>query len=259
MEYIEFILLGILQGLTEFLPISSSGHILMGRKFFSISGNGLLIEIVLHLGTLLSILVFWYKDIIDEFKSFLGGNKKFLYSIIIGTIPAATVGLLLNDFIKTTFFNIESMNYLALNYILLTIVIFSSKYITENNKKEVIYKYALLIGLAQSIAILPGFSRSGLTIVMAMWLGLSFKSAAKFSFLLAIPILIFASIDSIYEYALNQTYNTDFEFSLMLGFLASFFSGYLSLVLLKNVIGGKKFWYFSIYCLLIGVILFYGI
>ena len=72
MEYIEFILLGILQGLTEFLPISSSGHILMGRKFFSISGNGLLIEIVLHLGTLFSILVFWYKDIIDEFDMKFG-------------------------------------------------------------------------------------------------------------------------------------------------------------------------------------------
>ena len=176
MEYIEFILLGILQGLTEFLPISSSGHILMGRKFFSISGNGLLIEIVLHLGRLLSILVFSYKDIIDEFKSFLGGNKKFLYSIIIGTIPAATVGLLLNDFIKTTFFNIESINYLALNYILLTIVIFSSKFITGNNKKEVIYKYALLIGLAQSVAFLPGFSRSGLT--MATW-AITLQSASR--------------------------------------------------------------------------------
>ena len=132
------------------------------------------------------------------------------------------------------------MNYLSLNYFLLAIVIFSSKFINGNDRKEVIYKYALLIGIAQSVAILPGFSRSGLTIVMAMWLGLNFKSAAKFSFLLAIPILIFASIDSIYEYALNQTHNSDFEFSLMLGFIASFFSGYLSLVLLKNVIGRRS-------------------
>ena len=100
MEYIEFILLGVLQGITEFLPISSSGHLLMGRKVFGITDNGLLIEIILHLGTLLSIICFWYKDIIYEFKAVVKGDRKFLYSIIIATIPASLVGLFLNDLIK---------------------------------------------------------------------------------------------------------------------------------------------------------------
>jgi len=259
MEYLEFILLGILQGVTEFLPISSSGHILIGRKLFGISDNGLLIEIILHLGTLLSILLFWYKDIIREFKVVLGGNRRYLYSIIIATIPAAIVGLLFNDFIKDTFFNINSMGYLSFNYFLLSLIIFSSKYITGNNKETVIYKYAILIGLAQSIAILPGFSRSGLTIVMAMYLGLSFKEATKFSFLLAIPILTFASCDSIYEYFSTINSEGNFELPLLLGFITSFIIGYFSLAFLQNIVKNRKLWYFSIYCLIASLILLYGI
>ena len=146
MEYIEFILLGILQGITEFLPISSSGHLLIGRKIFGINEYGLLIEIVLHLGTLLSIILFWHKDIKEEFKLFINGDKQFTYAIIIATIPASIVGVLFQEYIKEFFFNIESMKYLSFNYLLLSIIIFSSKFINEKNKSTVIYKYALLIG-----------------------------------------------------------------------------------------------------------------
>mgnify|MGYP001186608106 CR=1 FL=1 len=259
MEYIEFILLGILQGITEFLPISSSGHLLIGRKIFGINEYGLLIEIVLHLGTLLSIILFWHKDIKEEFKLFINGDKQFTYAIIIATIPASIVGVLFQEYIKEFFFNIESMKYLSFNYLLLSIIIFSSKFINEKNKSTVIYKYALLIGIAQSIAILPGFSRSGLTIVMAMYLGLSFKSATKFSFLLAIPILIFASFDSIYEYFLIINSFDNFNIPLLLGFITSFITGYFILGILKGIIENRKFWYFSIYCFLISLSLFYGI
>ena len=259
MEYIEFILLGILQGITEFLPISSSGHLLIGRKIFGINEYGLLIEIVLHLGTLLSIILFWHKDIKEEFKLFINGDKQFTYAIIIATIPASIVGVLFQEYIKEFFFNIESMKYLSFNYLLLSIIIFSSKFINEKNKSTVIYKYALLIGIAQSIAILPGFSRSGLTIVMAMYLGLSFKSATKFSFLLAIPILIFASFDSIYEYFLIINSFDNFNIPLLLGFITSFITGYFILGILKDIIENKRFWYFSIYCFLISLSLFYGI
>ena len=138
MEYIEFILLGILQGITEFLPISSSGHLLIGRKIFGINEYGLLIEIVLHLGTLLSIILFWHKDIKEEFKLFINGDKQFTYAIIIATIPASIVGVLFQEYIKEFFFNIESMKYLSFNYLLLSIIIFSSKFINEKNKSTVI-------------------------------------------------------------------------------------------------------------------------
>ena len=100
MQYLEFILLGILQGITEFLPISSSGHLLIGRRIFGINDYGILIEVFLHLGTLFSIILYWYKDIIKEFKLVINGERQFLYSIIIATIPASIVGFLFNDFIQ---------------------------------------------------------------------------------------------------------------------------------------------------------------
>ena len=151
------------------------------------------------------------------------------------------------------------MNYLSINYLLLAIIIFSSKYISGNNKQTVIYKCAIFIGIAQSIAILPGFSRSGLTIMMAMYLGLSFKTATKFSFLLAIPILLFASFDSIYQYLSSEYLSSTFKSSILLGFIVSFITGYLSLNFLQNIVGSKKFWYFSIYCFITSLVLFNGI
>ena len=259
MQYLEFILLGILQGITEFLPISSSGHLLIGRKIFGINDYGILIEVFLHLGTLFSIILYWYKDIIKEFKLVINGERQFLYSIIIATIPASIVGFLFNDFIKDLFFDITSMKYLPFNYLLLSLIIFLSKYIINNKNNKVIYKYAFLIGIAQSIAILPGFSRSGLTIIMAMYLGLSFKTATKFSFLLAIPILLFASFDSIYHYFFISNVSNDINILLLLGFVASFVSGYFILGFLHKIIENRKFWYFSIYCFTISLILFYGI
>ena len=259
MQYLEFILLGILQGITEFLPISSSGHLLIGRKLFGINEYGLLIEVFLHLGTLFSIILFWYKDIVKEYKLVINGKRQFLYSIIIATIPASLVGVLFNDYIKDNFFNIESMRYLAFNYLLLSFIILLSKFITNNKSNLVKYKYAFLIGIAQSIAILPGFSRSGLTIVVAMYLGLSFKTATKFSFLLAIPILVFASFDSIYQYFNLSNINNQFNILLLLGLITAFITGYFILGLLQKIIENRKFWYFSIYSFLISLILFYGI
>ena len=255
MEYIEFILLGLLQGITEFLPISSSGHLLIGKKIFNLFQYGIFIEIFLHLGTLFSILLFWHKDIKNEFESLLSGNKKYLVCLIIGTIPAGIVGLLYSDLIENIFFNSESVDYLAYNYIVLSIIIFISKFFMDGSKNTISYKDAILIGLAQSIAILPGFSRSGLTIVMGMILGLDFKQATKFSFFLAIPILLFASINSIYDYIFIDTLSINF--ALFLGLIFSFISGYFMLVLLHKILQLKKLWYFSIYCIILSVVIMY--
>ena len=259
MQYLEIIILGLLQGVTEFLPISSSGHLLIGRKIFGINEYGILIEVFLHMGTLLAIIFYWNKDIKNEYKIFLSGDKNFFHCIIIGTIPALVVGLVLNDFIKNTFFDISSMKYLSFNYLILSIIIFSSKYVTDNKIENIVLKSAFLIGIAQSIAILPGFSRSGLTIIVGLYLGLNFKVATKFSFMLAIPILLFAAIDSIYNYIMISSLNQNISLLLILGFIASFISGYLMLLLLQKIIENKKLWYFSFYCLLISMVLFYAI
>jgi len=257
MEYLEFILLGILQGITEFLPISSSGHLLIARKLFNINQYGLIIEVFLHLGTLFSILVFWSKDIKFEFKKIISGNMNYLFLIILATIPAAIIGFLFNDYIESIFFDINSIKYLSINYFILSIIVFLSKYLMNGNETNITYKYALLIGIIQCFAILPGLSRSGLTIIMGLYLGLNFKESSKFSFLLAIPILTFASINSLYDYDTINLYNINMK--LIVGIVFSFISGYFILMFIQRILMSNKFWYFSFYCLFLSLVLFYGV
>ena len=256
MQKLEYALLGIIQGITEFLPISSSGHILIGRYFFDINHPGINIEVFLHTGTLLSIILFWYKDILYEINEIKNGKRFFIISLIIGTIPAVVIGLTFNSFIEDYFFNSSSLSFLSYNYILLGVILFSSKFIKNNSNDSISYKNAFLIGIAQACAILPGLSRSGLTIVMAMYLGISFKSATKFSFLLAIPILVFATFDTMLSDYPNF-YNNINSTQITIGFILSFVVGYLTLGLLQRIIKNQKLWYFSFYCLIIGLMLFY--
>ena len=257
MEYLEFILLGLLQGITEFFPISSSGHLLIGRKLFNMHRYGMTIEVFLHLGTLFSILIFWFKDIKYELKKFISGNKSYFLSIIIGILPAGIIGFFLNDYIENVFFDIHSIQYLAYNYLILSIIIFLSKFFMNGSDNNITFRNALLIGIVQSIAILPGFSRSGLTIIMGLYLGLNFKTSSKFSFMLAIPILIFAMINSLYDYTFIISDNINSQ--LILGVAFSFISGYFILILLQRILKANKFWYFSFYCLFLSLVLFYGI
>ena len=257
MNYLEYILLGAVQGLTEFFPISSSGHLLLLRKLFGIEEGGLLIEVALHLGTLLSIVFFWKKLIYEKIQETFKGDFDYLSVIIIGTIPAGIVGLLFEDKIKEYFFDISSMNYLIVCYIVLTIIIFSTKYFIKNKNSEITYFYAFLIGIAQAMAILPGLSRSGLTIFMALLLGLSFKKSMQFSFMLAIPILIFSSIYLIFN-NMELLLDMSFLIELLVGILSSFLIGYSILFMLEKIINKGKFWYFSFYCLFISLVLFYA-
>ena len=256
MQKLEYAILGIIQGITEFLPISSSGHILIGRYFFDINHPGINIEVFLHTGTLFSIILFWYKDILYEINVIKNGKRFFIISLIIGTIPAGVIGLTFNSLIEDYFFNSSSLSFLSYNYLLLGVILFSSKFIKNNSNESISYKNAFLIGIAQACAILPGLSRSGLTIVMAMYLGISFKSATKFSFLLAIPILVFATFNTMLS-DYSNFYNNINSTQIIIGFILSFVIGYLTLGLLQRIIKNQKLWYFSFYCLIIGLMLFY--
>jgi undecaprenyl-diphosphatase len=258
MNYLEYILLGVVQGLTEFFPISSSGHLLLLRKLFGIDEGGLLIEVALHLGTLLSILFFWKKFIYRKIKETLKGDFDYLSTIIIGSIPAGFIGFLFEEKIKDYFFDISSMNYLIVCYIVLAIIIFSTKYFINNKNSIITYPYAFLIGIAQAIAIIPGLSRSGLTIFMALLLGLSFKKSMQFSFMLAVPILIFSSIYLIFNNIELLLLDMNFLMELLVGILSSFLIGYGILFMLEKIINKGIFWYFSFYCLFISLVLFYA-
>ena len=249
------IILGIIQGVTEFFPISSSGHILIFEKMLNMDENGSFMEIVLHGGTLLSILIYYWKDIKYEISKVLKNDFTFLKNIILATLPAAIFGYYFKDEIISYFFSSDQrFVYLSISYLVCSVVLFSSKFIQDGDKgKSLTLKVAILIGFAQLLAVFPGISRSGMTISIALLLGIHRKDAAKFSFMLAIPIILFAFISGIVE---NYSELAKNKLPLLCGFLSSAFVGYFVISTLVKLVENRKLWVFSIYCLMISLILF---
>ena len=252
MSYIEIILLGLVQGLTEFFPVSSSGHLLISKILFNIEDSSLLFDIVLHLGTLVSIIIFWKNDIISEFK-----DVNFLSKIFIACIPAGIIGLCFKEFIQSFFFIINDYSifpkFLIINYLIMGLLIYITKYYHNNDKKELTYKVAICIGIAQVFALMPGISRSGITIIMALILGCDFKTSFKFSFYLSIPIIFFAGLESLFSS--YRLLSLDNGLILIFGFISSAVFGYIILGILSLIIQKQKYWYFSFYCLFTSIIL----
>ena len=255
MNIIESIILGIIQGITEFLPISSSGHLLIARDYFNIHHLDLFLEIFLHAGTLLAILLFWRNEILLEIKKILQQEYDYFFKIVIATVPAGIIGFLFKNEIESIFFSTESSKYLIINYLIMSIILFSIKNIaTKNSDKNLTIKIALLIGIAQAVAILPGISRSGITICIGCLSGLSLSRSTQFSFFIAIPIMFFASIYSIFQNSVMFS-NNALAFPLLCGFITSAMVGYLIINILVKLIYSQKFWFFSIYCFCISLFL----
>ena len=253
MNFLDMILLGLVQGLTEFFPVSSSGHLLIGKTLLSIKENPILLDIILHLGTLLSIIVFWRKDLLLDSRQILSGENTIYLKLIIGCIPAGIIGLFYSDQIENYFFNDIGDTipfFLIVNYAVMSVIVFITKYFHNNEKLNFTYYHAFLIGCAQCFALMPGISRSGVTIVAALLLGYTFKKSMKFSFYLAIPTIFFGSLLKIRD--INSLDSLTIP---LVGFIFSFIFGYFILTLLDKVILQKKYWYFSVYCLIITVIL----
>ena len=251
MNYFEAIILGLIQGITEFFPISSSGHLIIFRKIFNLHQYNLLLEVALHIGTLFSILFYWREDLKKIFRK----DNNTLLMIVVGSIPAGLIGFLYKNKISELFYDINSISFLIFTYFALSCLLFISKYYLNNKKEQIGLISAFLIGIAQSFAIIPGLSRSGLTIIMALFLGIKFKHAMKFSFLLAIPILIFAGLESINDNFILLVSNYNLIIFLLIGITSAAISGYGILFLLEKIIQKNKFWHFSFYCLLISIIL----
>ena len=255
MNIIEPIILGVIQGVTEFFPISSSGHLLIGMHLFGINEFSLLIEVALHIGTLIAILLYWKDDYHSELIKLKKGNFHTFICIIIASIPAGIVGFFLKDKIESIFYDSNALFNLMIAYLLMSIVLYISKFYHENRNSKITYFYALLIGVAQSVAIIPGISRSGLTIIIALLLGITFKHALKFSFMLAIPILFFAGGSTLFENFNLLISRYDLVIFLLLGMLSSILSGYYIISILEKIVFKNKFWYFSFYCIMISFLL----
>ena len=252
MTNVEALILGVLQGIAEFLPISSSGHLVIMQSALGIQQPGNEFEIVVHLGTLASIIVVFFKDIKNILFSMIKNeNHNLIYFIMIGTFPSIIVGLGFKNQIRALFEDVFSV---GIALIFTGIFLFFSRFFNVKDKQLSTSK-AVVIGLFQSIAIIPGISRSGMTITSALLLGLNSNDAAKFSFLLAIPAITGAGIITMIDAGNQILIRTD---AAMIGFISSFIVGVLSLKWLLKILEKGDFYYFGIYCLLLGLVVVWG-
>ncbi|MGK0420667.1 MAG: undecaprenyl-diphosphatase [Polaribacter sp.] len=256
MDILEAIILGIIQGLTEFLPVSSSGHLELAKAILgdtSVPEESLTFTVVLHFATALSTLVIFRKEIIEIFKGLLqfqwNDEFKFSLKIIISMFPAVIVGLLFEKELESFF---GGKILLVGCMLLLTALLLLLADKAKNTKKEVSFSHAVLIGISQAIAMLPGISRSGATISTSVLLGVDRTRAAKFSFLMVVP-LIFGKIG---KDLLSGDLN--FQSSEMIpisaGFIAAFLAGLLACKWMISLVKKSKLSYFSIYCAIVGSI-----
>lgn len=244
---IENIILGIVQGITEFVPVSSSGHLSIFSEFMDLPQD-VGYYAILHLATFFAVFIFVFREIKEIIIGIFKRNNEtinLVIKLLIATLPAAIVGLTIDNIIEEAF---SIIKIIALFLILTgTMNIFSDK--IEKNKKDlfsITFLDALLIGMMQSFAIFPGISRSGSTIFAALLIGMSRKSAVKFSFLMSLPVTFGAGILHLDKIDYNLTQN--------IGIIASFFSGLLGLWILKKTVIKGKLKYFGVYCFIMAVL-----
>ncbi len=250
MNYLLAILAGAVQGLTEFLPVSSTGHLIILENLFGISQSdfGLSFDASLHLGTLAAIVAFFYKDYLKAAKS------KLLKNIIIGTLPAVFFGLIFENLIETSF---RQLRVVGLALILFSLVFILAEKIGRQNKlKDKVTTFeSLVIGLFQAAALVPGVSRSGSTISAGLLLGLKRDEAAKFAFMLSGPIIAGAGAKKFFETSTNLP-ASDIGFFLI-GMLSSAIFGYLTIKYFLKYLSTKTLYPFVIYRVILGLLLIF--
>jgi len=250
-DLLHALFLGIVQGLTEFLPVSSSGHLVLGQKLLGFETPPIGFDILVHLGTLIAVFVFFRKELVKDFNLvFKKKDLKIFWLVLVGTVPAVLIGLLVKPFLAEIF---NSLLLVGVSLILTGLFLFSTSFVKKGKKELVNFSGAdaLIVGLFQSLAILPGISRSGSTVVAGLWQGLKRKEAFKLSFYLAIPAILGAQVLEIKK--LLQIGN-GMAVPHLLGFFAATITGFLSLKILKKVVVAGKLSYFGIYCSLVGII-----
>jgi undecaprenyl-diphosphatase len=263
MSFLEAIILGIIQGLTEFLPVSSSGHLELVKAIQGqdLSGEtSMMMTVVLHFATALSTVVVFRKDILEivqglfQFK--MNDEFKFSMKILLSMIPAAIVGVMFDDILES-FFNGQVL-LVGCMLILTGLLLFLADR-AKNTEKKVSFSNAIVIGVAQAIAILPGISRSGATIGTSVLLGVDRAKAARFSFLMVVP-LIFGKIAkdmTSEEFRGMISGNVDMGISfgsISVGFIAAFVTGIVACTWMIAIVKRSKLTYFSYYCFIVGLV-----
>jgi len=245
---VEILILSIIQGVTEFLPVSSAAHLVLVSKHYDFVNQNLLIDICLHLGSLIAIIFYFRKDLFNFVK-----NKNFFIKIIIGTIPIIPVGFIIY---QTNFINhlrnLEVIGWMSLIFGILLFI--SDKFkINRNIDKEFTIKSIIIIGLFQVLSLIPGVSRSGITITSGRFLGFSRFDAAKISFFLSIPTLGAASLMGIYN--IYREGSVELNFLAIIAVIFSFIFSYLTITLFLNFIKKFSLKIFVVYRLILSLII----
>jgi len=256
MEIIDAIILGIIQGLTEFLPVSSSGHLELGKAILgdnSVPEESLMFTVVLHFATALSTIVVFRKDILEIMRGVLkfqwNEDLQFISKIALSMLPAVIVGVFFEDQLEQLF----GGNILLVGCMLIVtaVLLFLADKAKDTNKK-VSYSNAFIIGISQAIAMLPGISRSGATISTSVLLGNDKTKAARFSFLMVVPLIFGKIAKDILGGEL--TYDSSNFTALSIGFVAAFLAGLLACTWMIALVKKSKLSYFAIYCVVVGII-----
>ncbi len=258
MDFIKSTIMGVVQGATEFLPVSSSAHLVFSQHYLGFKNPQILFNVLLHFATLMAVLIYFREDIgsilrnfykLKEIKS--NGHCRTFWFVAAGSVPTAVIGYVFRDNIEEIFGNITVV---ALLLVFTGLLVFISDRIRRTTKNEIQTTIidVIIIGTVQGLAILPGISRSGITIVVALLLGFNRRWAAKFSFLLAIPAIIGATVLELTR--LTGDFNGHLVIIYSAGVISAFVVGYLSLRILMKILESRKLSYFSYYCWLIAAI-----
>ena len=259
MTWFEALILGLVQGLTEYLPVSSSGHLAIGQALFGMNdgADNLMFTVAVHVATILSTIVILWSEIDwilkGLFKFKLNDETKYVLNIIVSMIPVGVVGLLFKDQVEEIF----GSGLLVVGCcLLITAALLTFSYYAKPRQKEHIsMKDAFIIGLAQAVAVLPGVSRSGSTIATGLMLGNKKESLAQFSFLMVIPPILGEALLDIMKMVKGENVMGGIDtLPVIVGFVAAFLSGCVACKWMINIVKRGKLIYFGIYCAIVGVV-----
>lgn len=258
MSWIEALLLGLVQGLTEYLPVSSSGHLAIGSAIFGIEGEeNLTFTIIVHVATVLSTLVILWKEIDwifrGLFKFEMNSETRYVMNILISMIPVGIVGLFFKDAVESVFGS--GLLIVGCMLLLTSSLLTFSYYAKPRQKENIALKDAFIIGLAQACAVMPGLSRSGSTIATGLLLGNNKASLAQFSFLMVIPPILGEALLDVLKVMKGEELGGNIEtLPLVVGFVAAFVSGCVACKWMINIVKKGKLIYFAIYCAIAGLV-----
>ncbi len=267
MDILQAIIIGVVQGLTEFLPVSSSAHLVFVPYLLG-TESGLAFDTLLHIGTLVAVVVYFWNDLVHMLKSFLSSLadlprgrfreglredqfKKLAWMVIIGTIPAGFAGILFKDFFEGLFSNVPAVGafLVVTGFLLYGSEMISRKTRSKADLGEMTIKNSLIIGVAQACAIAPGISRSGATISTGLFLGLERELAARFSFLLSIPAILGAALVQVKDISSLLDVTTG---ATIAGVIAAAISSYLAIKVMLKLVSERDLLVFAYYCWIIG-------